>query len=150
MSARTRSLLLLHGVVVIFGFTGILGKLISIDAEHLSFGTDDLREDVANFASSGTEVENCFPLADIFGRVSTTVVAVDQLLGKDIEIFAVVSDRTAEGRLFLSGSGRIALLDRTVYEGFKVFLLHVTSIHAKVNLKVSDVSCRIKLAGGLF
>ena len=37
MSARTRSLLLLHGVVVIFGFTGILGKLISIDAEPLVF-----------------------------------------------------------------------------------------------------------------
>ena len=37
MSARTRSMLLLHGVVVIFGFTGILGKLISIDAEPLVF-----------------------------------------------------------------------------------------------------------------
>ena len=37
MSARTRSLFLLHGVVVIFGFTGILGKLISIDAEPLVF-----------------------------------------------------------------------------------------------------------------
>ena len=30
MQSRTQSLLLLHGVVVIFGFTGILGKLISI------------------------------------------------------------------------------------------------------------------------
>ena len=30
-------MLLLHGVVVIFGFTGILGKLISIDAEPLVF-----------------------------------------------------------------------------------------------------------------
>jgi drug/metabolite transporter (DMT)-like permease len=37
MSSRTRSLLLLHGVVVIFGFTGILGKLISIEAEPLVF-----------------------------------------------------------------------------------------------------------------
>lgn len=37
MSPRTRSLLLLHGVVVIFGFTGILGKLISIEAEPLVF-----------------------------------------------------------------------------------------------------------------
>ena len=37
MAPRTRSLLLLHGVVVIFGFTGILGKLISIEAEPLVF-----------------------------------------------------------------------------------------------------------------
>ena len=37
MTSRNRSLLLLHGVVVIFGFTGILGKLISIDAEPLVF-----------------------------------------------------------------------------------------------------------------
>ena len=37
MQSRTQSLLLLHGVVVIFGFTGILGKLISIDAEPLVF-----------------------------------------------------------------------------------------------------------------
>ena len=37
MTPRTRSLLLLHGIVVIFGFTGILGKLISIDAEPLVF-----------------------------------------------------------------------------------------------------------------
>jgi drug/metabolite transporter (DMT)-like permease len=37
MSPRTRSLLLLHAVVVIFGFTGILGKLISIEAEPLVF-----------------------------------------------------------------------------------------------------------------
>jgi len=37
MIPRTRSLLLLHGVVVIFGFTGILGKLISIEAEPLVF-----------------------------------------------------------------------------------------------------------------
>ena len=37
MQSRTQSLLLLHGVVVIFGFTGILGKLISIEAEPLVF-----------------------------------------------------------------------------------------------------------------
>ena len=37
MAPRTRSLLLLHGVVIIFGFTGILGKLISIEAEPLVF-----------------------------------------------------------------------------------------------------------------
>ena len=37
MNARTRSLLLLHGIVVIFGFTGILGKLISMEAEPLVF-----------------------------------------------------------------------------------------------------------------
>ena len=37
MTPRTRSLLLLHGIVVIFGFTGILGNLISIDAEPLVF-----------------------------------------------------------------------------------------------------------------
>ena len=37
MGTRLQSLLLLHGVVVIFGFTGILGKLISIDAEPLVF-----------------------------------------------------------------------------------------------------------------
>ena len=37
MASRVQSLLLLHGVVVIFGFTGILGKLISIDAEPLVF-----------------------------------------------------------------------------------------------------------------
>lgn len=37
MTARTRSLILLHGIVVIFGFTGILGKLISIEAEPLVF-----------------------------------------------------------------------------------------------------------------
>lgn len=37
MTARTRSLWLLHGVVVIFGFTGILGKLITLDAEPLVF-----------------------------------------------------------------------------------------------------------------
>ena len=37
MTSRTRSLLLLHGVVVIFGFTGILGKLITIEAEPLVF-----------------------------------------------------------------------------------------------------------------
>lgn len=37
MSPRIRSLLLLHGVVVIFGFTGILGKLITLEAEPLVF-----------------------------------------------------------------------------------------------------------------
>lgn len=37
MTPRTRSLVLLHGVVVIFGFTGILGKLITLDAEPLVF-----------------------------------------------------------------------------------------------------------------
>ena len=37
MNERSRSLLLLHGVVVIFGFTGILGKLITIPAEPLVF-----------------------------------------------------------------------------------------------------------------
>ena len=37
MSARLRSLLLLHAIVVVFGFTGILGKLITIDAEPLVF-----------------------------------------------------------------------------------------------------------------
>ena len=37
MQSRTQSLLLLHGVVVIFGFTGILGKLITIDSEPLVF-----------------------------------------------------------------------------------------------------------------
>lgn len=37
MTGRTRSLWLLHGVVVIFGFTGILGKLITLDAEPLVF-----------------------------------------------------------------------------------------------------------------
>lgn len=37
MGSRVQSLLLLHGVVVIFGFTGILGKLISIEAEPLVF-----------------------------------------------------------------------------------------------------------------
>lgn len=37
MTPRTRSLLLLHGVVVIFGFTGILGKLITVAAEPLVF-----------------------------------------------------------------------------------------------------------------
>ena len=37
MHSRTQNLLLLHGVVVIFGFTGILGKLISIEAEPLVF-----------------------------------------------------------------------------------------------------------------
>jgi len=37
MQSRAQSLLLLHGVVVIFGFTGILGKLISIEAEPLVF-----------------------------------------------------------------------------------------------------------------
>ena len=37
MEPRTRSLLLLHGVVVIFGFTGILGKLITVAAEPLVF-----------------------------------------------------------------------------------------------------------------
>jgi len=37
MAPRTRSLLLLHGVVVIFGFTGILGKLITVAAEPLVF-----------------------------------------------------------------------------------------------------------------
>jgi drug/metabolite transporter (DMT)-like permease len=37
MTQRTRSLLLLHGVVVIFGFTGILGKLITVAAEPLVF-----------------------------------------------------------------------------------------------------------------
>lgn len=34
---RTRSLLLLHGIVVIFGFTGILGKLITLPSEPLVF-----------------------------------------------------------------------------------------------------------------
>ena len=37
MQSRAQSLLLLHGVVVIFGFTGILGKLISIEAEPVSY-----------------------------------------------------------------------------------------------------------------
>jgi len=37
MTPRTQNLLLLHGVVLIFGFTGILGKLVSIDAEPLVF-----------------------------------------------------------------------------------------------------------------
>ena len=37
MTERARSLWLLHGVVVIFGFTGILGKLITLDAEPLVF-----------------------------------------------------------------------------------------------------------------
>ena len=37
MTPRTQNLVLLHGVVLIFGFTGILGKLISIDAEPLVF-----------------------------------------------------------------------------------------------------------------
>ena len=37
MNERSQSLLLLHGVVVIFGFTGILGKLITIPAEPLVF-----------------------------------------------------------------------------------------------------------------
>ena len=42
MTPRTQNLLLLHGVVLIFGFTGILGKLISIDAEPSSFGGSPL------------------------------------------------------------------------------------------------------------
>ncbi|MEY3010908.1 MAG: hypothetical protein RLZZ314_1550 [Bacteroidota bacterium] len=37
ITPRTRSLLLLHGVVVIFGFTGILGKLITLPSEPLVF-----------------------------------------------------------------------------------------------------------------
>lgn len=37
MNEHKRSLLLLHGVVVIFGFTGILGKLVSIQAIPLVF-----------------------------------------------------------------------------------------------------------------
>ena len=38
MQSRTQSLLLLHGVVVIFGFTGILGKLISMKRSRWCFG----------------------------------------------------------------------------------------------------------------
>ena len=37
MTETTKNYLLLHLVVVIFGFTGILGKLITIDAEPLVF-----------------------------------------------------------------------------------------------------------------
>ena len=37
MNETTKNYLLLHLVVVIFGFTGILGKLITIDAEPLVF-----------------------------------------------------------------------------------------------------------------
>ncbi|MAO46207.1 MAG: EamA family transporter [Crocinitomicaceae bacterium] len=37
MTETTKNYLLLHLVVVIFGFTGILGKLITIDAEQLVF-----------------------------------------------------------------------------------------------------------------
>ena len=37
MNETTKNQILLHSVVVIFGFTGILGKLISIDAIPLVF-----------------------------------------------------------------------------------------------------------------
>ena len=37
MTETTKNYILLHLVVVIFGFTGILGKLITIDAEQLVF-----------------------------------------------------------------------------------------------------------------
>ena len=37
MNETTKSHILLHSVVAIFGFTGILGKLISIDAIPLVF-----------------------------------------------------------------------------------------------------------------
>ena len=37
MNETTKSHILLHAVVVIFGFTGILGKLISIGAIPLVF-----------------------------------------------------------------------------------------------------------------
>lgn len=37
MTPRMKNLLLLHVIVLIFGFTGILGKLITIDAEPLVF-----------------------------------------------------------------------------------------------------------------
>ncbi|WP_306641273.1 DMT family transporter [Sanyastnella coralliicola] len=37
MNSRTKNLLLMHVIVLIFGFTGILGKLISIDAVPLVF-----------------------------------------------------------------------------------------------------------------
>jgi len=37
MSSRTKNLFLLHLIILIFGFTGILGKLISIDALPLVF-----------------------------------------------------------------------------------------------------------------
>ena len=53
MTARTRSLWLLHGVVVIFGFTGILGKLITLDAEPLVFGGCLWVESPPRFTSRG-------------------------------------------------------------------------------------------------
>ena len=37
MTETTKNYILLHLVVVIFGFTGILGKLITIDAKQLVF-----------------------------------------------------------------------------------------------------------------
>ena len=81
------------------GFSQIEHGRIEIHADDPALRSHNLRNDVTDLAAAAAQVEHSFALAYEARRIAAAVIAVEDFLGDDLEIFAVVFHRTAQGVL---------------------------------------------------
>ena len=95
-----------------------------VDPDHLSLRPDDLRRDETNLAGAAAEIEHGLAFSQIFARVAAAVIAIDDLLRNDFEIFGIVIDRATKLCFGGFGSGGVTFPDG----GFGVDRAHVGEV----------------------
>ena len=108
--------LLGDGLMVLAGQRQHVG--VHVDADHLALGAGHLGGDPAHLAGAGAQVQHCVSRPHEGRRVPTAVVALDDLVGEDLQVGLVVRDRGTEGFLAVLGALGVAGQD----SGFFVVL----------------------------
>ena len=70
---------------------------VTVNANHLTFGTNNLRSDIAKLAAARTEIQNRFSLVHKRRRITATVVALDDLIRNHFQKISIVFNRTTKG-----------------------------------------------------
>ena len=92
-------------------------------------GADDLRGDEANLSGAAPEIEHRLVFSQILAGIAAAVIAIDDFLRNDFEIFGIVIDRTTKLRFGGFGPGGVTFPDG----GFCVDRAHVGELASVSN-----------------
>src|SRR5438874_9370698 len=82
-----------------------------IDADDFSRRSHHLGRDETNLSGAAPEIEDRLAFPEILTGIAATVVAFDDFLWNDLEVFRVVIDRAAKFRLSRLRAGSVAFSD---------------------------------------
>jgi len=82
-----------------------------INADDFSFRPHHLRGDETNLSSAASEIEHRLAFPEISARIAATVIAFDDFLRNDLEVFRVVIDRATKFRFRGLRSSRVTFPD---------------------------------------